>query len=221
MARLLRAARGHPQRKVGQVIGLNVSANINRVKLELKATSDAIEQKALVRALNRSGQSVITEAPREVAKTYNLKIAVIKRQMRLHRAHPGKLSAIVRIFGKRIPLIEFSARQTRAGVTVNVKHQRKTIRGAFIRTMASGHKGVFVRAPNSIGQARAKFAFRRGKGSRIAPLGQNDLPIAQLFALSVPAAFLERAVMAATKKAAVASFEKNFKQQMTFLNRAR
>jgi hypothetical protein len=200
---------------------VDISSNISRVRLEVKAIADDVQSKATVRALNRAGRAVITEAPREVAKAYNVKIGTIKRQMKLQPAQRGRLTAVVRIYGKRIPLSEFSARQTPRGVTVSIRRNRKLIRGAFLRTMRSGHRGVFVRAQNSRGIAGGDIPFRRGKGSRIAPKGQNDLPIAQLFTLSVPTMVLDKQILAATKKVAVAVFEKNFRQQVDYLTRPR
>ncbi len=204
------------------MIRLDITSNINRVKLELKGISDDVQTKATVRALNRAGQQTMTEASREIRKIYNIKAAAIRHQMRLQQANRTRLTATVRVYGKRIPLSEFSPSQTRRGVTVRVKKGgRALIRGAFLRTMSSGHRGVFVRGPSSKGIAGSDIPFRRGKGSRIAPAGMNDLPIAQLFSLSAPTMLLEKKVLDAVKKIARESFERNFRQQMVYLTRAR
>jgi hypothetical protein len=47
---------------------------------------------------------------------------------------------------KPIPLMAFGARQTKTGVSVEVtKGKRAIVRHAFMSTMQSGHKGVFMR----------------------------------------------------------------------------
>ena len=90
--------------------------------------------------------------------------------MVIQKAHYKRPQARIRIRGGRTPLIAFSARQTRQGVRVRIK-QSKLIKGAFIQTMPSGHKGVFWRT--------GKFG-RRGK-----PKLER---IEQLFSLSLPQA---------------------------------
>jgi hypothetical protein len=53
---------------------------------------------------------------------------------------------MMKVSGKPVPLAEYPVRATRQGVMVEVnKGKRKLVRGAFIRTMKSGHKGVFRR----------------------------------------------------------------------------
>lgn len=201
------------------MIRVNVASNISRVKLEARAVRSDIETKATVRALNRAGARAMTESNREVRKIFNVKASVVRGQMKLRRAYKGHLAATIRVYGKRIPLIEFSARETARGVTLRVrKGGRKLVPHAFIRTVASGHKGVFVRAANARGAA-GDIPFRRGMGSRIAAPGKNDLPIAQLYSISVPAMLLDKGVSGAITKIAAQEFEKEFRRQMAHLTR--
>lgn len=52
--------------------------------------------------------------------------------------------------GEPVPLAEYAPRQTAKGTTIEVNPgQRKLVRHAFIATMASGHKGVFIRTEKS------------------------------------------------------------------------
>lgn len=53
----------------------------------------------------------------------------------------------------RLPAIRFSARQTRRGTGFRIQRSgaRTFVKHAFIQTMASGHRGVFVRARWSMG----------------------------------------------------------------------
>jgi hypothetical protein len=71
-----------------------------------------------------------------------LKQAVIRERLEIQRASPADLEAVVVVSSKSIPLIEFGARQTPAGVTTARGQFRKS---AFLATMRSGHRGVFRR----------------------------------------------------------------------------
>lgn len=201
------------------MIEVRVDSNINRVKLNFSNLVGGIEEKATVRALNRAGDQSVTAASREIRRVYNLSAGAAKSQIKVRdRARKGKPSFTIRIFGKRIPLIEFSARQTRAGVTVAVKKgARKLIPHAFIATMKSGHRGVFVRSFGS-GAISGRHLFRFGRGSRIRPAFDPDLPIAELKTLSVPRMFLEKTVRSAVSRIAMESFRRNFEQQIKFLS---
>ncbi|WP_080436323.1 hypothetical protein [Burkholderia ubonensis] len=87
-----------------------------------------------------------TGASREIrAAGYNLKAGTIRKTLSATRATPARLIAALTATGRPIPLINYGARQTTKGVTVRVKNGSKTLRHAFIATMASGHIGVFER----------------------------------------------------------------------------
>lgn len=199
---------------------INVESNIARIRQQFAVLAAGIEEKATVRALNRAGDQAITAASREIRKRYNLKAATVRSQIKVRtRAKEGQLKFVMRIFSKRIPLIEFAATQTRKGVAIRIlKGARKVIPHAFIATMRSGHTGVFVRSFGSRGMSDGRRYFRVGKGSRIRR--DKDLPIAQLFTVSVPQMFLEKSVRTAVSRLAEESFVRNFAQQLKFLTRA-
>ena len=200
------------------MIEVRVDSNINRVKLNFANLVGGIEEKATVRALNRAGDQSMTAASREIRRVYNLRAAAARAQIKVRdRASHGHLYFTIRIFSKRIPLIEFAARQTRRGVTVAVKKgNRKLIPRAFIATTKSGHRGVFARIEGKQ-RADAPFRFGKGSGRRGREWGKPDLPIGELTTLSVPAMFLERTVRSAVARVAMDSFARNFEQQLKFL----
>lgn len=83
---------------------------------------------------------------------------------------------------KPIPLIAFNARQTGRGVSVEVtKGRRLVVAHAFIATMASGHKGVFLRRGNKQIMQRGRYA------------GKKRQPIYEAFSASVAPALGEAA----------------------------
>lgn len=102
--------------------------------------------KAMVRALNRSINSGRTVMVREIARDTGLKSKDVNTAMRLREATTATPEATLGASLKKIPLIDFAARQTGRGVSYNLGG-RRTITGAFIATMPSGHRGVFARTP--------------------------------------------------------------------------
>ncbi|KAJ3472392.1 hypothetical protein NLI96_g13358 [Meripilus lineatus] len=96
-----------------------------------------------------------------------MKASAIKRSFSIKRATANTLLVTLQATGAPIAVINYSARQTGSGVSVNVKTGRKILKHAFIASMKNGHKGVFVRSG--------------GKGSK-------RLPIKELYGPSIPTA---------------------------------
>ncbi len=138
----------------------------------LKAFDVAIEDaaKAIPRALNKTARTARAQAAREIRSAgYGMKVAAIKKAISIRKASRSELTAMLKANGRPIPLIQYGARQTKAGVTVAVLNGRKLIKSAFIATMPTGHKGVFLR----VGTSTEKSLIRRGllkitKGKKIA-----------------------------------------------------
>jgi hypothetical protein len=200
------------------VIEIRTQSNIDRIRLQFANMTGGMEEKATIRALNRAGDQSVTAASREIRRVYNISAGRARQQIKVrNRAQHGKLYFTIRIFSRRIPLIEFGARQTKRGVTVAVrKGARKLIPHAFITTMGSGHRGVFVRAYG--GKGNPVFRFGRGSGMPERAWGDPDLPITELTSLTIPRMFLERSVRSAVARVAMDSFTRNFEQQMKFLS---
>jgi hypothetical protein len=159
------------------------TTNVWDVIKELDAARGELRP-AVVRALNRTINRVKVRAAREVrAAGYKLKISVIKAAMRITPATAGRLRADAVARGRPIPLVNWSAKQTGDGVSVDVLQGRKLIAHAFIATMPSGHKGVFERFGPRVDRTR--------KSTRQAKRTQR---IKQLFGPSIPDALANKAV---------------------------
>lgn len=162
------------------------TTNVWDVIKELDAARGEIRP-AVVRALNRTIDRVKVRAAREVrAAGYKLKIAVIKNAIRINRASTGRLRADAVAAGRPIPLIDYSARQTADGVSVDVLQGRKVIAHAFVAKMPSGHLGVFERFGPRVQRTR--------KNKHQAARTQK---IKQLFGPSIPDALANQAVQRA------------------------
>lgn len=174
-----------------EAISVNVRSNAQSVVMDFLAAASEMRTTAMVRALNKTAEQVKVAASREVrAAGYGLKASVIKDAIRIRRASQGNLKAVVVASGRPIPLINFSARETGKGVTVNVQQGRKLIAGAFIATMPSGHRGVFVREKGS----------KHRKVNKGGKVSWHQLPIRELFGPSVPDGLANKAVQEALQQ---------------------
>jgi hypothetical protein len=137
------------------------------------------------RALNRMIDQVKVRASRYVRDAgYKLKISDIKAAIRINRASAGRLRADAIGSGRPIPLIQYGARQTAKGVTVDVLNGRKVIAHAFIATTPNGSRQVFVRDPG----AKHKKVTKNGKPQ------WSALPINKKYGPSIPDALANKAV---------------------------
>jgi len=169
---------------------VNVRSNADNVVMELLSAAREMPD-AMVRALNKMADQVKVASAREVrAAGYNIKVGEIKKGIRVRRATKSEMRAAVVATGKPVPLIQYSARQTAKGVSVSVLKGRKVIAGAFIATMPSGHRGVYVREPG----AKHK---KVGQGTKAA---WHALPIRELYGPSIPSGMANAAVQAALQR---------------------
>jgi len=101
--------------------------------------------RVMSRGLNRTATSARTQVSRSLAKEIGLKIKDVRDKLTLQRATYSNWRSAVGISSKRFGLIKFGARQTKKGVTYKKGRKRVLIRHAFIATMKTGHRGVFLR----------------------------------------------------------------------------
>lgn len=111
---------------------------------------------AIARALNRAAGAAKTVMVRAVAADMGLKAGTVREQIKVQEARPvrdAEMVARLSVSGTRIPLIEFGARGPEPsrgrgkGVTSRLKGGEGRYPHAFLATMRSGHRGVFIRRP--------------------------------------------------------------------------
>lgn len=123
---------------------------------------------ALRRALRKAGASALrdmkSEASKRIRARKRIKARYITRALTLRRAKGsdiGDMEWSIEVSGEAVPLVAYPARQMRKGVSVEVNRGKRTlIKGAFISTMRSGHKGVFRR------DGKARLPIKELRGSR-------------------------------------------------------
>lgn len=187
------------------MIEISARQAIQKARREFKDLSEREMSVGISRAINHTLGVSRTQASRLIRNEYKISAKIIRKTFAIKKAfarqsmQTGTLSSS----GGALPLYAFGARQTKRGVSVNVKGTRKVVRQAFIATMKSGHLGVFGRGLYKGGE----FAFRTKRLRRTGA----DLPITELKSISVPRAMAQNAVV----KALSASIAQRFPLRLT------
>jgi len=145
------------------------------------------------RALNKTATTGRKISVKEVRNEINIKAGAARKQIGIRRARPLNLKSVLLVKYKPIPLAAYAGvRQTKKGVSVQMMKSkpRKLFKGAFIATMPSGHKGVFL---------------RKGKGR---------LPIQELYGPNVQSVFVEKTMLIEDQSLPV--LEKNLKHEIAY-----
>jgi hypothetical protein len=132
-------------------------------------------QRAAIRAINRGIKSGRTFMARSIAQDTGLKVGTVRDALGMELASESTGTASLSADLKRIPLIQFNAKDTGfnkgtgrrsnarvsgvrsragSGVTYRMGGVSSRVEDAFIATMVSGHQGVFRRA------SRARLPIR-------------------------------------------------------------
>lgn len=146
---------------------IDVRADIKDAKKYLESLGERTAKIVIARSLNKTAEQVknkaVQELKDEASSVHGLSVTGLKRQIVVSKAYKDRLTATIETSGKRIPTRLFKARQTKAGVVYSNKGRRSLIKGAFIATMPSGHKGVFMRTGKT---TRAQHKLRKSKGAK-------------------------------------------------------
>ncbi|MGU7784895.1 phage tail protein [Burkholderia sp. PU8-34] len=165
------------------------------------------QQKAVVRALNKTAAQARTAAAQEVRVAgYNIKSSAIKSSFTVTRATRGNLVVVLKSTGRPVALINYGARQSKSGVSVQVKAGRTILRHAFIATMQNGHRGVFERTGKT-----HKKVVRNGK------IRRTGLPIKELFGPSIPQSLANESVQKALMKKIREKFPQILRHELAFV----
>ncbi|HMT02405.1 MAG TPA: phage tail protein, partial [Burkholderiales bacterium] len=128
-------------------------------------------KRVLTRALNRAIAGAKTDAIEQITATYTIKATTVRDSLTLKKANFNILNASLKADGRVIPLTKFKITEgkitqdgkSRPIIRTTIKHgETKTLKHGFLATMATGHRGVFLRT------------------------GKERLPIKQVFSLSIP-----------------------------------
>ena len=186
--------------------------DMKKVEASLRGLPDTVA-KVASRAINDTLAGVKTDASAEIRAIVTLKKSAVDATFKVSKASVTNLSGLFRSTGSPVPLIEYGARQVKAGVSVQVKRgtPRSTVIGAFIARMKSGHKGVFWREWHQ--------AIRKPMNRNI-PYGKLPkkyrLPIAQRYGPRVPDILSNEPVMDSVMKKAEERMHKNIDRELNY-----
>lgn len=139
---------GH-SRSGGFAVPISIRVESREVQRQLKRLSNGDFKKVMRRAVNRTVRSARAEASRQIRSEVKLRARDLKRYLKVKAARGSDGVAFLRIEGKPVPLILYGGRERRVkgrrGASVAVRGRRKIVRGGFIATTKSGHRGIFRR----------------------------------------------------------------------------
>lgn len=121
---------------------------ISGIKEALELFDPLVVRGAINATLNRIASMAKTAASRAIRERYNIKKGDLDEYFVIRKSLAGNMSSSLTVRARYgLPIYDFAARQTRAGVSFQVikGNGRRTFRHAFFATMSSGHTGVFER----------------------------------------------------------------------------
>jgi hypothetical protein len=193
------------------MIKMDIRHDINKAASQMVKLAKDMRDVAIMRAINKTATQAKTQAGREIKDQYQISTRVIGKSITIRRAARGALDAVITAEGKPLPLIAFQARQSRGGVSVQIKGRRVTIPHSFIATMKSGHRGVYAR-----GGYKGSFE-RNGQSFGRFQFGKQRFPIGELFTFSVPQGFSNKVVQRKVIARVNEQFPKVLAQEITYL----
>lgn len=146
-----------------------------------KLTSEQLNL-GIARAINWVAAKGKTKASRDIREVYKIRAKDLNKGLTVKKASRQTLTGFIIAEGHPLPLIAFTARQVKTGVSINIMGTRKIVKRAFITTLKSGHRGVFARGQYQ----NPKFIFAKPR-----------LPITELTTVSIPRSFMSDKVLKA------------------------
>lgn len=167
---------------------------LRRIQMMLRDVPKKMPQ-VMSTAINKTLALAKTQAAKQVKDTLNIKAKAVKRKIITEKATRQKWSGQLRFSDRRIPLINFAARQNKKGVTYQEGTDgRKLILSAFIQKMPKyGHKGVFERK------------------------GESRLPIQELFGSSLAEIVEKTMLVKHIEISAHKNLERNIDSQISYV----
>lgn len=133
-----------------------------------------------------------------IRKRYKVSNQAVMATIVIKYATPEHLTCMLSVRGRPLSVARFNARQVRAGVAVSIMSSRKTIKGAFLRTLTK-----------KAGDDTYDVVFKR--------TGKERLPIKAIKTVDMPGMFSREEVLLALEKAVDAKFNDEFVRQLNLI----
>ena len=148
------------------MIGLDIRGDareVRRVLAGYQRGADIVLQRTLNRVMD---PSIKTAASREISRELGIPRAAANKSLNLRRAVVKSLSTDLGASVRRIPLINFKAKETPKGVTYKIgKNPRKLLKSGFINPVRQAVRGQSFAVFNQQVLKRA----RAGAGDQLVP----------------------------------------------------
>jgi hypothetical protein len=147
---------------------MSVTTDVTWDAKGLQALRPGRLDRAVARALSKAGSTALrdmrSEASKRIRQRKRLKAGVVSRAFRLRRPRKTTIDGqewALDVSGKPVSLTAYPHRQTKAGVSVEINRGKRTlIKSAFVATMESGKRGVWLR------MGKERLPIRELLGSR-------------------------------------------------------
>lgn len=192
---------------------ISVRGDLKHLTSRLTSLQRKVIPNATRRAINKTANQVKSQAAKEISQSWGFKRIEVRKAINIRRANFKKLVAVLSVSGRPQPLIKHatSARQTRRGVVARIGGKSKLYEGTYLATMPSGHKGIF----KTLGGRRGKTRQTIG-GKNRGQMYQPGLPIKELYAPSIPTAFIARRTQDLMRRAVRERFPKLFEHEIKY-----
>lgn len=180
---------------------VRVTSNAKALSATIRSSglTGPAQLRAAVRALNLAATKARTAVAHAIVERYKLKYGDVLALLQIEHASVDRLVVALKVSGRPLSVARFDPRQVKAGVSVNIKGSRKTIKGAFVRALTNKagdeYSVVFIR----VGNAR--------------------YPLKALKTIDIPGAFSRDDAQQVIEATAVEVFETEFVRQLDLLLR--
>lgn len=190
---------------------VTLESNIDKVIAKMRGGAREYVAEALPRALNRTLEMARNKAARDmVADGYSIKVSEFKAAVKLVRASRGMRGVRMRVPRNSKSLMEFSPKETKAGVTVKIHGGAKLIKGAFIGQLQNGRTGVYIedKTAGKVIMRRAKQHKRGSSG------GWQAYPVRKLYGPSTGGMFVNERVQRSLDQFVAETFERRLTHEL-------
>jgi hypothetical protein len=168
-------------------------AKLQRIQNLLREIPNALP-KVVSRGINRTAQQTKTQIVRRVsAETKALQKEVRAGIVITKKATYTVWLSVLSLGGRGIPIIRFKHAEAQRGIIYWLGGKHYFLRHAFLATMPSGHKGVFLRGRYLGKEPKRKFRFKGGFGGKAY---WTELPIKERFGPAIGTLFEKTANIA-------------------------
>ena len=183
------------------MLNVSVKTDIDRVMNQVTKEMRTRVHRAAASAINKTATAARKVGSQKIRERFALSAAMTKESIQIRRAGSTHLVALIEASGKPIPLREYTARETRRGVTYRVSKVRgrrlylRKGEPAFIIGRFGGH--VFVRTEPE-------------------PPGPKKAHIAKVYGPSLPQVFVTRIVREAMHSSIREVWPKRFAEELNY-----